>query len=331
MSLAANYTAEKTVVDSVEVIRLADASRHIEVLVWPAFGNNAVSMKVNGQEILWSPYQTIGELKAKPAQIGNPFLAPWANRLDQDAFFANGKKYTLNPELKNFRYDPNHKPIHGLLVYASQWKVVALKAGSREALVTSRLEFWREPDWMAQFPFAHNIEMTYRLKDGALEVETALENLTSQPMPVSVGFHTYYKVPDAARDDWTVTLAARDHVLLNDVLTPTGERKPVTLASPLALRDAKFDDVFTNLVRDRAGRATFRVEGTKQKISVIYGPKYFVAVVYAPPGRDFICFEPMSGITNAFNLAHAGKYGELQSVAPGGTWRESFWIKPEGF
>ncbi len=65
MSLAANYTAEKTVVDSVEVIRLADASRRIEVLVWPAFGNNAVSMKINGQEILWSPYRTLAELKAK--------------------------------------------------------------------------------------------------------------------------------------------------------------------------------------------------------------------------------------------------------------------------
>jgi aldose 1-epimerase len=34
----------------------------------------------------------------------------------------------------------------------------------------------------------------------------------------------------------------------------------------------------------------------------------------------------MSAVTNAFNLAHDGKYGELQSVAPGGTWRESFWL-----
>ena len=43
---------------------------------------------------------------------GNPFLGPWANRLDQDAFFANGKKFLLNPELNNFRYDPHHHPIH---------------------------------------------------------------------------------------------------------------------------------------------------------------------------------------------------------------------------
>jgi hypothetical protein len=54
-------------------------------------------------------------------------------------------------------------------------------------------------------------------------------------------------------------------------------------------------------------------------------------VVYAPAGRDFICFEPMAGITNALNLAHRGVYKELQTIAPGGVWQESFWIKPSGF
>lgn len=75
----------------------------------------------------------------------------------------------------------------------------------------------------------------------------------------------------------------------------------------------------------------FSVEGAAEKISVLFGPKYIVAVVHAPPGRDFICFEPMSGPTNAFNLAHSRIYQELQSIQPGGTWRESFWIHPTGY
>jgi aldose 1-epimerase len=73
------------------------------------------------------------------------------------------------------------------------------------------------------------------------------------------------------------------------------------------------------------------VEGKKERITVTYGPKYPVAVVYAPPGREFICFEPMAAITNAFNLAHTGVYKELQSIAPGGQWKESFWVTPTGF
>jgi aldose 1-epimerase len=39
----------------------------------------------------------------------------------------------------------------------------------------------------------------------------------------------------------------------------------------------------------------------------------------------------MAALTNAFNLAHKGVYRDLQSIAPGGQWRESFWITPEGF
>jgi len=173
---AGNYSAERAIVDGIEVIHLKDVAHKVEVSIAPSLGNNAYEMKVNGRHILWSPYRSLKELQDKPVQIGNPLLAPWANRIDGDAYWANSKKYLLNSELKNFRYDNNHKPIHGLIVYAKEWKVISIKADSRSASVTSRLEFWRRPDWMAQFPFAHNIEMTYRLKDGALEVETCQPN-----------------------------------------------------------------------------------------------------------------------------------------------------------
>ena len=331
MSQAQNYTATRASVDGIEVIRLGDAARKTVVSIVPSLGHNAYEMKVNGKNIFWSPYQSLKELKDKPAQLGNPFLSPWVNRIVGDSYWANGKKYQLNPELKNFRYDPYHQPIHGLVVYASDWKVVSLKAEAGSASVTSRLEFWRHPDWMAQFPFAHTLEMTYRLADGVLEVETAIENHSTDPMPLSLGYHTYYRIDDAPRDDWKIHIAAREHVLLSKTLVPTGERAPVTVADPQPLRGTQFDDVYTNLSRGKDGRAEFWVQGKQQKIAVTYGPKFDVGVVYAPEGRDFVCFEPMVGITNAFNLAHEGVYKQLQSVAPGGTWRESFWIKTVGY
>ena len=39
----------------------------------------------------------------------------------------------------------------------------------------------------------------------------------------------------------------------------------------------------------------------------------------------------MTGLTNGFNLAHEGLFKNLQSVPSGGTWTESFWIRPSGF
>ena len=326
----ADYRAERVQVEGAEVIRLADEARRIEVKIAPWMGNNAYEMKVGGQSILWAPFATLAEWKSKPAQAGNPFLAPWANRIDQPAFFFEGKKYLLNPDLRNFRLDGNGKPIHGLLVFASQWKVVTLWADERGAQVTSRLEFWRNAGWMAQFPFAHDIEMTYRLRDGALEVLTVVENTGDQSMPLSLGYHTYYQAP-GARDQWKVHIPARDQLVLSSELVPTGETRPMALPDPVSLAETQLDDVFSNLIRGPDGRATFWVEGAGRRIAVEFGPRYPVGVVYAPRGRGFVCFEPMTGPTNAFNLAHQGLYKELQTIRPGGRWSESFWIRPSGF
>lgn len=328
---AANYTAQTTQRDGIEVIRLTDTRSKVEVSIAPSLGNNAFEMLVNGKNAMWFPAASLADFKAKPTLAGNPFLGPWANRLSEDGFYANGKRYALDRGLKNIRSDAHNQPIHGLLAYAREWKVSSVTADDGRAMAVSRLEFWRYPDYMAQFPFAHTIEMTYRLADGVLEVQTTIENHAIEPMPLSVGYHPYFRVHDAPRDAWTVQLPVREQVVLSPQLIPTGETKAASYNNPLSLAGVALDDVFTGLVRGESGRAEFSVTGGKQKVSVLYGPKYPIAVVYAPPGRDFICFEPMTGPTDAFNLHKAGKWKELQTVAPGSQWTESFWIHPTGF
>lgn len=327
MSIAANYTAKEATIDDVRVVHLGDAAHKTEVSIAIGLGNLAYEMKVNGKNALHFPYASLAEFKAKPALCGVPFLAPWANRLDQPAFYANGHKYTLNAELGNIRTDGNHLPIHGFLTFSTAWQVLEARADEHSAHVTSRLEFWRHPELMAQFPFAHVIEMTYTLQDGVLKVTTSLHNLSVDPMPVSIGFHPYFELHDSPRDSWKVHLDAKEHVVLSKLLIPTGETKPVEYPDPLPLAGTYLDDVFSGLPPN----ATFSVQGKAEKISVSYGPKFHIAVVYAPRGQNFICFEPMAGLTNAMNLAHAGTYKDLQSVAPGGEWHESFRIAASGF
>ena len=321
------YSAERVTVDNIEVIRLSDAGRHTVVSIVPSLGNNAYSMRVNGKEVFWSPYPSLAGFQQKPVLLGTPLLAPWANRLDGDGFWANGKRYALNPGLGNLRRDGNQLPIHGLLLYAKDWQVVEMKADAAGAQVTSRLEFWRYPDWMAQFPFAHTLEMTYRLSGGTLEVRTAIHNHATEPMPVSIGFHPYYQLPGVPRDQWSVHIAARAQYVLSAKTTPTGETKPVSFPDLLPLAGRSLDDVFGDLPD---GSET-RLEGGGESIRVRFGPKYPVAVIYSPEGRDFLCIEPMTGPTNAFNMAHDGTYGNLQTIAPGGVWQESYWVTPAGF
>ncbi len=326
MTAAAGYSARETEVDGIAVVQLADAARAIEVSIAPAIGNMAYEINCAGQNILWLPDGGLAKIAKARKFCAVPFLAPWANRISEDAYWANGKRYLLNPGLGNVRRDKHHTAIHGLLSFSSAWARGASGADERSAYASSSLEFGRYPDLMAQFPFAHTITMTHRLAEGELEVETVLENQSSEPMPVAIGYHPYFRLPEVPRDQWHVHLAARDHLVLDSALIPTGERRPVEFADPHPLREMPLDDVFADLVPSADGRARFWVEGNGRKITVAYGPKYTVAIVYAPAGHDFICFEPMAAITNAFNLAHAGVYRELQSVPPGGEWRESFWI-----
>jgi aldose 1-epimerase len=325
---AANYSARRTSVEGVEVVVLVDAARKTEVTIVPSIGNMGYEMKVNGKNVLWVPEGGLAKFKARPTLSGIPFLAPWANRLERQGFWANGKNYLFNMSLGNVR---GAIPIHGFLSASSAWQLVEAKADRSGAWARSRLEFWKYPDMMAQFPFAHTIEMTYRLQEGALQVETVLINHSTEPMPVSIGFHPYFRLWESPRDRWKIHLPVREHWVLNQSNLPTGEVKPVEFPDPLPLEGRTFDDVFSGLVRGADGRAEFWVQGEKEKISVLYGPNYPVCVLWVPKGRDFLCFEPMAAITNALNLAHAGVYKQLQSIPPGGRWQESFWIRPSGF
>lgn len=326
-----------------DVVELRDATYDTVVTLIPSVGNITSGMKVKGQDVLRWPAVSVEQFRAKPQLAGNPFLAPWANRLDEQAFYANGRRYAFDMELGNVRGDI---PIHGMLLFTDEWTLVDVAADLTSARTTSRLEFYRNPMWMKQFPFAHTIEITHTLQDGVLQVTTRLHNMSREPMPVSIGFHPYFQLTDSTRDEWTISVGAQRHWRLAPNKVPTGETEPIEQFFPdpraVALKDYDLDHVFGDLVRDASGRSVMRVTGRAQQLDVELGPNYRAMVIYAPapatqkPGasaqsRNFICFEPMAGITNAMNLAHKGLYQELQSVAPGETWEESFWIRPGGF
>lgn len=327
-----------------DVVRLEDGVSQSAVSVSPAAGNNVFELRINGWNVLWFPYDSLDDFKAHgQGRGGIPFLGPWANRLDEQAFYANGRRFAFDMDIGNVR---GSIPIHGLLMRTDRWRVLDVNADDREAWVTSRLEFFREPLWMKQFPFAHTIEMTHRLRDGALEVTTRIENLSDDPMPVAIGFHPYFHFSDSGRDEWTVAIGARTRWRLSDAKLPTGETEAIedTLPNPRAvpLKDYDLDHVFTNLVRDGDGNAVMSAWGRDQRLDVEVGANYRAMVIYAPgaPSRpadgaasrgDLVCLEPMAGITNSMNLAHRGLYDDLQYIPPGGTWQERFRIRPSGF
>ena len=110
--LAFHTTAARAVLDAPHSRPGAARGRgaRIVVAIAPSAGNLTREMTVKGHNIL--------------GPLGIPFLGPWANRLDEQAFYANGKRYALNMELGNVR---GAHPIHGFLS-AAVWEVVEAKA-----------------------------------------------------------------------------------------------------------------------------------------------------------------------------------------------------------
>jgi aldose 1-epimerase len=332
VSFAQNYKAEQTTDHGVDIVRLTDAAHGVEVTVVPSIGNRATEMKVHGKNILYFASTDVGDFKQRPRLSGIPFLAPWADLLNEQGFWANGKHYHFNMDLGNVR---GAMPSHGLLVTSPYWHVTEVASDGQSAHVTSRLEFWKYPDLMAQWPFAHEYEMTYSLAGGMLEVRTTVTNLSTEAMPLVLGFHSFYQVPDIPRDEWLARIPARIHVIPGEHNVPSGEMRPMDVPNPLLLKGQKLDEGFTDLERDADGRVHCSIEAGGKLVETLLGPKFTVVTVWLPSGRDgtpqpFICFEPLTTIISGVNLAHDGKWDGLQTVPAGGKWTESFWIRSSG-
>ena len=266
-------------------------------------------------------------------------------------------------------------PIHGFMSLTDQWQIGESKHDGTAAWLTSRLDAYKQPAWMKQWPFAHTIEMTYRLARGVLEVRTKVVNMSAEPMPVAVGYHPWLQCTDSPREEWTITVPARTRWLLNWQKVPTGETEPTDAFFTNftgALKDYNIDDVFTDLVRDAQGRATATLKGRTQQIEVTQGPNYKAMIVYSPnplgtgrgsqipppnpnppaaarlwpggcaAGASSPAAEPAGDAQLHLHRADGGHHQRaepraqgclqgVQSIPPGGTWQESFWIRARGF
>jgi aldose 1-epimerase len=248
--------------------------------------SNAYEFVVHGKNVISMNIPSTTALRNNPGLNGVPFLGPFANRLDEMAFYANGKKYSFDPGLGNVRAPI---PQQGFLASTHDWKLVSAKADAGSATVVSKLDFYRNPDWMKQFPFAQTYTMTIRLKDGALEVNTRIDNLSNQPLPVSIGYHPYFALPESDRNHWSLDFGAETHWLETDAHLPTGEKESADQffggdhhnVALSRFTDKRFDEVFSDLDRDAQGRASVVIKGDATSIKVTAGPKIKTFLLYS--------------------------------------------------
>ncbi len=330
--MSLRFSAEQIKKGPFEIVQLRDEEADLLVSIIPSRGNMAYELLHGGGNWLWSPFDDpLADLDGSTALFGIPLLSPWANRLSSDTYWVNGAEYTLNRRINNLRIDHNYLAIHGLVLFAP-WTVTDLGTDGHGAYVRSTLNFTRRSEWMAQFPFAHRLEMTHRVSGGRLCVYLSMTNDSAEPIPLSIGFHPYFRLPgDDDRNSWSVRCAGRKRMLLSQCFIPTGETEAFDHQAAIRLRSGlEIDDVFTDLQRDASDAALFELADGKNRLTVGFGPKFRVGIIYAPSGKDHVCFEPMTAPTDALHLTREGLCEELQQVAAGETWTEHFWMEPRG-
>jgi aldose 1-epimerase len=273
-----------------ETAELSSPGGELEASFVPRAGMVGWSLRHRGDELLAHPV-SLSDYVETGRVTGIPLLHPWANRLASTAYEIAGRHVELDLSAQNVHTDPNGLPIHGLVAGAPCWDVVQQK----QSRLKARLDFASQPELMAGFPFPHVLELTIELSDERIGIDTELIPTGDGPVPVAFGFHPYLRLPALDRERWVVELPVSSRMQLDDRMLPTGVSEPVGIP-PAPLGQRGFDDAFDGLTEP----PEFVVSGAGKRLSLRFVAGYRFAQVYAPPGRDFISFEPMTAPVNPF-------------------------------
>ncbi len=327
------YTAREVEQDGYVVVELCDVAREQCARIAPALGATCFEYRVSHEgtslHILEEPPE-LPRLAERLTGRGIPILFPFPNRIRDGQWTHDGETY----QFANSGPGRNH--IHGL-VFDRAWQVEHVAATPDAAVCSLSFDSLDHDEIGAQYPFPFQLVATYTLQDSSLSLRFSATNTGQTPMPMGVGFHPYFSAPIASEtepSDCFVTVPAAAYWELNEFL-PTGEIQEVSgdhdLRGGRAIEGLRFDDVFTQVATDADGLSRCIVDdrGIGLRTVVESDAVFRELVVYTPPGRRAICFEPYTCPTDAPNLAARGMNVGLIELAPEDTFTGTMRIAAE--
>lgn len=285
----------------------------LEAVFLPEQGMLGASLRHRGAQIL-GRLEDLETAAAKGSTAGIPFLHPWANRLAGYRYHAAGREVELDPSSKLLHLDDHGLPMHGVPWSQLSWDVIEAEPDR----LVARFD-WTRSELLAVFPFPHRLEMTATMRPNGLTLETILLAGSDAPVPVSFGFHPYFRLPDLPRSRWRLKLPAMHRLLLDARGIPTGEKEPFG-GFDGELGELGFDDGFA--LSEEA--ASFLLAGAGRLITIQLLAGYSYSQLFAPKDQDYVALEPMTAPANAL-VSGLG----LRFVEPGGRFRVAFRIGVE--
>ena len=225
-------------------------------------------------------------------------LVPFANRIAEGRVAFGARRATLRPNLAGHPH-----PLHGD-GWRGAWSVE--RATSDHAVLA-----FAPP--AGAWPWPYVARQTFRLDPRGVTVRLEMVNTAIVAAPAGLGFHPYF--PNAGRARLTaqvdgIWLTGADHL-------PTRHVANWFLADWRRGREGAGERLIDHCHTGWTGEARLDLGAVSLRLTA--SPELGLLHVYAPPGEDFFCVEPVSHRPDGLNAADPLGAG-IRVLAPGETF-----------
>lgn len=228
-------------------------------------------------------------------------LAPYANRIAHGRFTFGGRTAQLAPNMAGQVH-----PLHGD-GWRGAWRVEALDGASATLAFDPKDSAW---------PWLYSARQTIRLTPRGLVLDLEVTNRDTAPGPFGIGFHPYFPNAATAR----LTAATAGAWMTDADLLPTRWAAGAPFADWSAGAAVRGPRLVDHCHTGWTGDARIDPGGEGAALRLTASPELCCLHIYAPPGEDVFCVEPVSHVPNAVNAPDAAAAG-MRILAPGESLR----------
>lgn len=261
----------------------------------PALGGAVLGWRLGDTDLLRpTPVGTADVL-----QTASFALVPYANRIACGRFGFGGRMAVLAPNMGDHPH-----PLHGD-GWRGAWQVETAGTGHAEMVFAPTASAW---------PWRYSARQAIRLEREALVMTLSVTNRDDAPGPFGVGFHPYF--PNAGEARLTADVGG---VWLADA-----EVLPERWVAGSPLADwphgaaVQGPELIDHCHTSWSGRARIDLGRERPSLLLTASEALRCLHIYAPPGEDFFCVEPVSHAPNAVNMAEPAAHG-VRVLGPGET------------
>lgn len=275
------------------------------MILAPEIGGAIAAYEWNGEPLL-RPTPEAALLAGDVRRFSSYPLLPFSNRIASARLHWNQAVYPL----RRFLAEEPHA-IHGN-GWRRAWDIVEHTA----ARVILELVHTATGQSATEWPFAYRARQTFELATDAFALTLSIANTGEAMFPFGLGWHPFFP-----RNAVTALRFAADGVWHTDpTLLPTG-LDPVPAVWDFETSRPIAATTLDNCFAGWQPPATIAWPDRRLSVAISADPACEHLVVFVPPDSDFLAVEPVTHMTNAFNLAAAGAPATgTRLLAPGDTF-----------